>query len=164
MANAQTRGRISSVDDLDKCIAVTHVGAWVVLGIAVLLGVALAVWSFTAVVPTVVSVTGVETSGTVRCWVDEGTASNIQVGDDSIEVGDNTISDFWISDVAMSKSEIVSSIGSDYLAEAVTLSDWNYELAFDVPKKADSAKAKLVPIRIVVSKAHPIDLVLGHDR
>lgn len=164
MTNAQSIGRISSVDDLDKYIAVTHTSAWVVLGIAVLLGVALAIWSFTAVIPTVVNVTGVESEGTIRCWVDMDTASKIQLGDDSIEMGNSTISDFWMSEVAKSKFEIVSSIGSDYLAEAVTLSDWNYELAFDVPKKADVAKAKLVPIRIVVSRSRPIDLVLARNR
>lgn len=155
---------ITSADDLDKYIKVTNPSAWVVLLSVACMVIGLIVWSLTAVIPTTVTVTGVETSGDVSCWVDEDTAAKIREDGAAAMVGDQEATNIEVSSTPLSATEVRTLLVYDYLTESVTLSEWNYEVTMNVEvPDDDDGYAHPVRVSIVVSETHPIGLVLGNE-
>ena len=160
--------RIASADDLDKYIRITNPSAWMVLIAAILLLGGLAFWSITAVIPTTVGVTGIAQDGAVVCWVDEVTANKIAEGGTHATVLNKPAASVSVSDMPLSPSEARADMSSDYAAEVIDLSDWNYEVTIEIDTSSLSSsdtsdKTRLVPVSITVSEHHPIDLVLNSD-
>jgi hypothetical protein len=53
-------------------------------------------------------------------------------------------------------------VSSEYVADSITLTDWNYTLHLPVPDGVPvSENLRLVPISITVSEDRLVDLVLG---
>lgn len=145
-------------------IKVTNPSAWVVLLAVAFMVIGLIVWSFTAVIPTTVTATGVRTSGDVSCWVDEDTAAKIREGGAAAMVGDQEATNIEVSSTPLSAAEVKSLLVYDYLTESVTLSEWNYEVTMNVEATdGDDGLAHPVRVSIVVSETHPIGLVLGNE-
>lgn len=154
--------RIASADDLDKYIRVTNPSAWVVLAASILLLGGLAIWAVTAIIPTTISVTGLVNGNEIICWVDKSTAVKIQKGGAFATIADTKITDLSVDTMPESKAEVKSRIGSDYIMESVSLTDWNYEVSFTSPPKP-SEDIELVPVSITVSETNPLNLVLGNQ-
>ncbi len=155
--------RIASADDLDKYIRVTNPSAWVVLFASILLIGGLAIWSATAVIPTTVEVPGVVMGKDVICWVDEETKEKIMEGGVYATVLDVEAIELEYEEIPYSKAEVVQRFQSDYLLDAVTLYDWNYELTLKLPHTLEGIgeNTRPVPVSITVSETRPLSLVLG---
>lgn len=165
MFRKSAMNRITSADDLDKYININNPSAWVVLLAVAFLFVGLFVWSTTAVIPTTVNVTGIIYRDELTCWVDGETADKIREGGARAfmtELGEHELKDVTIADIPLSSSEVKSSVESDYLVEMLKLSDWNYMVSMKLPDEViQSETMRIVPVNIVVSETHPLDLVLG---
>ncbi len=156
--------RIASADDLDKYIKVTNPSAWVVLLASVLLIGGLAIWSATAIIPTTVQVPGVIMGTEVICWVDEETEEKIIEGGAYASVLDVEATELEYEEIPYSRAEVAQRFQSDYLLDAVTLYDWNYELSLTLPHEVEGIGEDIrpVPVSITVSETHPLSLVLGN--
>ena len=153
---------ISSADELDTYIKVTNPSVWLVLIAAAMVVGGLLIWSATSVIPTTIDLTGIAKEGKATCWVDEETKDKIKDGGVHIRMLDESVTEVEIGDMPMSAAEVKHKLGSDYLADSVSLQDWNYELCFSSKSEvASSSENRLVPVAITVSETNPIDLVLG---
>ena len=171
-----TMNRIASADELDHYIKVTNPSAWLVTLAALLLVAGVVVWAVIAVVPITVNTTGVmlEDSGegglSVVCWVDKATADRIEDAGLAAKVDDIEAKSAVLGETPMSAAEVTSYLGNDFYASAIDLEDWNYpvviELA-DEPEHTDftietaEGEAHLVPVSLIVSESHPIQIALG---
>ena len=171
-----TMNRIASADELDHYIKVTNPSAWVVTIAALLLIAGVIIWAVVAIVPVTVETTGIyyrdSSSGenVVLCWVDKSTAQKIEDSGAKASIDGVVAKRVELNDVPMSASEVINYLGSDFYADSLDLSDWNYLVSIEPgedPKHSDytidtfQGKAHLVPVSIVVSETRPINIVLG---
>ena len=171
-----TMNRVASSDELDHYIKVTNPSAWVIALAALLLVGGVIVWAILAIVPVTVETTGIllqkqnSDAPTVVCWVDKATADRIgelglTASIDGVEAKSATL-----NPTPMSASEVVGYLGSDFYADSIDIADWNYLVLIEPGEEpvhtdftVDTAvgKAYLVPVSIVVSETHPINIVFG---
>ena len=172
-----TMNRIVSADELDHYIKVTNPSAWVVALAAFLLVAGVIVWAVVAIVPVTVNTAGIVSTtskkgseSVVICAVNKSTADKIAAMGAKASVADIEANSVTVSRTPVSKVEIVSFLGSEYYASSAELSDWNYlvSIVLDTePEHSDYVietsvgEAYLVPVSIVVSETHPINIVLG---
>ena len=171
-----TLNRIASAEELDHYIKVASPSAWVVTCAALLLVVGVIAWAVLAIVPVTVETTGVllpETQGesaTVLCWVDKSTASKIAESGAQATVN-GVEAHVKKTDLApMSASEVINFLGSDFYADSIQLSDWNYPVVIAPDAElgeptyaiyTEAGQASLVQVSIVVLETRPINIVLG---
>jgi hypothetical protein len=168
--------RIASADELDRYIKVTNPSAWAVIAAALLLVAGVVFWAIVAVVPVTVETTGVllQDAATgkdvVYCWVDKATSKRIASTDLVAFVDGVQAKDATMRDMPQSASEVVKALGTDFYADSIDLDDWNYQVKIDpgeIPEHTSftvetaDGKAYLVPVTIVTSETHPINIVLG---
>ena len=77
-----------------------------------------------------------------------------------------------VDETPQSASEVVDFLGSDFYADSLHLSDWNYIVKIDPdgdPNHTEYTistafgKSYLVPVSIIVSETRPINIVLGKE-
>lgn len=169
--------RIASADELDHYIKVTNPSAWVVVCAALLLAVGVIVWAVVAIVPVTVSTTGVllpdaENGDVVAmCWVDEQTADRITASGAQATINGAEAHVKTANRTPMSASEVISFLGSDFYADSIDLSDWNYPVTIVPDSKLDDpdysietarGEAGLVQVSMVVMETRPINILLGN--
>ena len=168
--------RITSTDELDRYIKVTNPSAWAVVLAALLLVGSITVWAIFAVVPVTVNTTGIvlqnEDAGSpvVVCWVNKQTADRI--GDFGVKasIDGAETKGARMDQAPMSASEVVKFLGSDFYADSIDLSDWNYPVVIepggdvggsDYAISTALGSARLVPVSLVVSEKDPMSIVTG---
>lgn len=173
-----TMNRIASADELDHYIKVTNPSAWIVTLAALLLVAGVIFWALVAVVPVTVSATGIMLDSSkadktvVICAVDESTADKINDSRALANVGGVESDNVAVNETPVSASEFISYLDSDFYAESLDLSDWNYVVSIvldEEPQHTDYmigtslGEVHLVPVKLVVSETHPINIVLGKE-
>lgn len=168
--------RIASADELDHYLKITNPSAWVVTLAALLLIAGVIIWAVVANVPVTVNTTGIDyldpnsDENVVLCWVDKSTAQKIEDSGAKASIDGVEAKSVQLNDVPMSASEVISLLGSDFYANSLDLSDWNYLVTIEPgenPRHSDYmigttiGNAHLLPVSIVVSETHPINIVLG---
>jgi len=164
--------RIASADELDHYIKVANPSAWVVLGAALALMTGLVIWAVVAVIPITVNTTGVlvKEGQAAVCWVDRETAQMIDVTNAKATVSDVSVKSVEILEPPMSSSEVLKTLGSDFYADSIDLSDWNYAIKLELEDEVKTSNftikalvgdTQLVPVSIVVMEPHPINIALG---
>jgi hypothetical protein len=155
--------RIASADDLDKYIRIANPSTWIMLLAAASLLVGLVIWSMTAVIPSTKSYVGILTSDGAMCWVDADVAEKVRRGGAKATIMDRpVVGEIRVDEFPLSAGEAKQVVSSEYVADSIALTDWNYTLHLPVPDGVPvSENLRLVPISITVSEDRPVDLVLG---
>ena len=172
-----TMNRIASADELDHYIKVTNPSAWAITVAALLLIAGIIVWAVVAIVPVTVNTTGITlespTAKTIiACWVDKSTADKIEKSGAKANIDGIEAESVAVDPTPMSSTEVISFLGSEFYAESLDLSDWNYMVTI-VPSEepnhtgftigTSAGEAHLVPVSIVVAETNPINIVLGKE-
>ena len=148
--------KITGPEQLDDYIRVDSPSLWAVLAAAVILLIAVLIWSTTGTLPTTVSVVGVAKDGVITCYLPTDKAAEIKAGM-TAKAG---IAEGEVSSVAqtpLSKAEATSVLGSDYLIETMGLTDWNVPVTVTAPGVSDG----MVQVSVTVDTVKPISFILN---
>ncbi len=173
-----TMSRISSADDLDHYVKVTNPSAWIILIAALLLVGGILVWALVAVISVTMNTTGALIESTqgakpvVMCVVDKATADKIEKTGAKADINGIETTNVQVNSTPASSSEITNFFGSEFYAEALKLSDWNYMVTIvldEEPKHSgymvgtNMGEAYLVPVNLTIYETQPINILLGKN-
>lgn len=155
---------ISSPEQLNDYIKVSHPSIWLVLTALFILLAAVFVWGFTGSLPTTIDAQGVVSGSKVLCYVSMEDINKISAGqkaylkksDDSQFSGQVAS----IGDIPMSAAEIASELNSDYLARQLVKEEYSVKTSI-APGQSGLADGTLLSISIVTDSVRPIDFLLG---
>ncbi len=171
-----TMNRVASSEELDRYIKVTNPSAWVVVLAALLLIGGVLIWALTATVPVTIETTGIVPVGEnpedseVLGIVNKTTADLIEKTGAKAFIDGVEAESVRMRETPLSASEALKLLGSDFYADSIDISDWNYLLIIkpsgkmkysDFEIQGAGYRAHLVPLSIVVSETQPIRIVTG---
>ena len=171
-----TMNRVASSEELDHYIKVTNPSAWIVVLAAVLLLGGVLIWAITAIVPVTVETTGIASieenpeDTKVMCIVNKTTADRIQKTGAKAFIDGVEAQSVQLDETPLSASETIKLLGSDFYADSIEISDWNYLVIIKPSGELKTSnfkiqgygyQAHLVPVNIIVSETQPIKIILG---
>ncbi len=157
--------RFSSPEKLNDYIQVSNPSSWMVLGAALALVLGLLIWGFFGELTQSVTFTGVVENGMLHCFVDNGTASQLEAGmtvdivpisqTDTAEPTGGCVA--YIADTPLSYEEASVGIEQDYLLAVLGISTWN--MTVKVSPAEPLLEGMVYSISVVTQTQRPIDLV-----
>ncbi len=143
--------------DLNEYIRAISSGVWIMLAAVALLIAAVAVWCVTAKLPTVIDAHGIGARDGIYCYIPAENMDTVIAGmkvklDDGIYGTVNNV-----GTLPCSKSEVAASIGSDYLASQLNISEWSVPVLVDTP--ADITIDEIYSVQIVSDEISPIEFL-----
>lgn len=148
--------KVTGPEQLDDYIRVTGPSLWVVLAAAVVLLVAVLIWGAAGSLPTTISAVGVAKDGVVTCYLPADKAAGIKAGMPAkAGIAESRVSS--VTQTPLSRDEVTSTLGSDYLAQTLGLSDWNVSVTIAAPGVPDGT----VQVSVTVDTVKPISFILN---
>lgn len=148
--------KVTGPEQLDDYIRVTSPSLWIVLAAAVVLLAAALIWGAAGSLPTTISAVGVAKDGVVTCYLPADKAAGIKVGMPA-KAGTVESRVASVTQTPLSRNEVKSMLGSDYLTQALGLSDWNVPVTMATPGVPDGT----VQVSVTVDAVKPISFILN---
>lgn len=148
--------KISSPEQLDDYIRVTTPSLWVTIAAIIILLISLIVWGAVGSLPTAITVNGIAQNGVVTCYLTPEQAGEIS-SETAVSAGNIPGSVEQISSLPLSAAEVKNALASDYLFQAVNVTDFTVP----VTVSAQGIHDGIVSVRFTVSSVRPIDFLLN---
>lgn len=148
--------RISSPEQLTDYIRVSNPSVWIVLSAIVVLLAGALIWSVFGAMPETVTVKGFVQDDVGICYVNKEMSETLKEGM-KVQLGDSTGTVAEVSQVPISSAELKAKYNEDYLAESLTVGDWNYPVKINGLNVADG----LYEMAITVKSNKPISFLLN---
>lgn len=157
--NMKATEKLRSPDDLDKYVRVTNPSAWLVITACVAVLAGLLMWGIFGSVTSGVSCTGAVADGGALCLLSAEEVTKVHVGDQA-SVGGERMQIESISAAPLSRGEVRSELGSDFLVSKLMRDDWGYVVRF-AGDTSDLVAFVPLEVTITVERIAPITLLLG---
>lgn len=148
--------KISSPEQLDDYIRVTTPSLWVTIAAVIILLISLIVWGAVGSLPTAITVNGIAQNGVVTCYLAPEQAGAIS-SETAVSADNIPGSVEQISSLPLSAAEVKNALASDYLFQAVNVTDFTVP----VTVSAQGIHDGIVSVRFTVSSVRPIDFLLN---
>lgn len=157
--NKRATEKLRSPDDLDRYIQVTNPSVWVVIFAIVALLAGLLIWGVFGTIVTSVEAEGVVVNNRATCYLPSEDIGKVSVGN-TVNFGGVNMEVAEITTVPLSRDEVKSELGSDYLASTLATSDWSYAVHLDGDTSSFTQNVP-VNVNITVDQVAPITLILN---
>lgn len=148
--------RISSPEQLNDYLRVSKLSVWLVLAAAGILLISFLIWGILGELPTTLGAEAYIKDEMAICYFAQEEAGDISVGDRAIING----AEFQVTEVGsvpLSKAEVEASYESDFVKDALALTDWNIGVKIATPSLADG----LARVRITTEYTKPINFLIN---
>ena len=153
--------KLRNPDDLELYVRVANPSIWAALVACAILLAGLLTWGVFGSVTTNIKTTGTVINGEAMCFipvsdiaeVNEGDAANF--GGTQLEVAD-------VADTPISRNEVHTLLGNDYLVDELAKANWVYKVNFAGDTSGLQERIPQ-PINITVERMAPISLILNRS-
>lgn len=148
--------RISSPEQLSDYLRVSRLSVWLVLVAAAILLISFLVWGILGELPTTLKAEAFIQDELAICYLAQEEAGHISAGDRAVING----SEYQVTEVGsipLSRAEVEASLESDYVKNALSLSDWNIEVRIAVPNASEG----LASVTITTEYTKPISFLIN---
>ena len=150
--------RVSSPEQLNDYIRVSNPSVFLILGAILILFIAVLVWGFTGSLPSSISLVGIVKEDNLICYVSSEKAGQIQKNMLVKINEEDTGTVYSVSSIPVSAKEVNSYVDSDYVANLLSLSDWNTKIQIDAQGLEDN---KVYHLSIITKEMRPIDFLFN---